>query len=231
MARIRRRAPRPGRTAGEEPPQTLSVLPFHFKQRPFEDLPLWDEHEIEGLGALRGVQPKGLPKEALGPVPFDGPADLSRGREAESVVAACVHCRDEREQRSVQPEPAAEDVPELGPGAQMLRGPEPAATAAGHRLRPRSACALSAGVSSGPDGRPWSASAPGSRGSACAFGCSAGRSASSLSPCPGKRGPPIGPDRLPRQSFKCTEGRGRLSNGQPSGGPGRPCLRGGAVVP
>jgi hypothetical protein len=146
MARSRSRAPGPGRASTEQTPEPLSVLSFHLTQRPFEDFPLGDEHEIEGVSTLARVQPEGFPQEPLRPVAVDGTAQLARCGEAQPVVAPLVHRRHEREEWTVQAHAAAEDIAKLGPGEESLPGAEPAPDAAGHPVRPRSACAPSAGA-------------------------------------------------------------------------------------
>ncbi len=141
MPRSRRRAPQPGRASAEEASEAGPELFFHLTQRPFQDLSFGNQHEVEGIGPGRRIQSEGLPEQALRAVALHRPPELSGSGQAEPVMAALVHRRDESEEGAVQPLPPAEDVSKLGPGEDSLAGAEAAATADGHPLRPRSACA------------------------------------------------------------------------------------------
>jgi hypothetical protein len=101
------------------------------------------------------------------------------------------------------PPPSGKDVrrggfPAETPSGTPTPGPSARRGAAARRaepplaVRPRSASAPSDAVSSGRGGRPWCASAPGSRGSSSACGCSAGRSVSWLSSRAAGSRPPMG---------------------------------------
>jgi hypothetical protein len=128
----------PGRPAGGESAQPVSVFTFHLGLRMFQDLRLRDEDDV---GARDLVAAETLPQQPLGPIARHRIADPAGCGKPEPSVPLRVVDRDQREERTVQAKAFPQDALELRPGAQPLRRPEARArTIAGGyapiRLRP-----------------------------------------------------------------------------------------------
>ena len=128
----------PGRAAGGESAQPVSVFTFHLGLRMFQDLRLRDEDHV---GPDDLVAAETLAQQPLGPIARHRVTDAAGCGKAEPPVPLRVVDRDQREQRAVQPKAFPQDALELRPGAQPLRRPEAGARAidggyAPIRLRP-----------------------------------------------------------------------------------------------
>ena len=129
----------PGRTAGGESAQPVSVFTFHLGLRVFQDLRLRDQDQVRP-GKL--VPAKAFPEQALGAVARDRAAQSTRRGQSQTPVPALVFDGDQGKQWAIQTQPLPQDALELRPRAQPLRGPEALALRAGGggyapiRLRP-----------------------------------------------------------------------------------------------
>jgi hypothetical protein len=149
--------------------QASTVFALDFDEPAVHDLALRYEHEIEPSQNLAFVFPETFTEEPLGPVPLDGPAHPAAYRQPDPPVLTPVLHREQDEERPIESKTLAKDPAKLTGAPDALfrlqsgvRGP----------VRGRPACALFDGASSGRDGPPWCACAPGSHASASACDCS-----------------------------------------------------------
>src|SRR5688572_3625544 len=120
----------PGRAAGGESAQPVSVFTFHLGLRVFQDLRLRDQHQVRPREL---VPAKAFPQQALGTVPGDRPSQAAGSGEPEATVRPRVVDGHQREEGTVEPQAFPQDALELRPRAQPFRRPEPWARRAGGR--------------------------------------------------------------------------------------------------
>lgn len=129
----------PGRPAGDESAQPVSVFTFHLGLRVLQDLGLRDQYQV---CARQLVPAKTLAEKALGAVARHRTAQPSRRGQTEAAVAALIVDRYQCEHGAVQPQSLAQDALEFRPRTQPFRRPETRPLGAGGggyapiRLRP-----------------------------------------------------------------------------------------------
>ena len=135
IARSRARAAGRGRAAGGKASQTLPVLTLDLCLGTGGDLGLGDQHQVHGRQPAPDVPPERFPEQPLGPVAPDGAPELPAHGQPQAILTPLARRRDEEEERTVDPVPAAEGPLELGGGAQALPGPETGSARRRPRLR------------------------------------------------------------------------------------------------
>jgi hypothetical protein len=108
----------PGRPAGGESAQPVSVFTFHLGLRVFQDLPLRDEHQVRARKLVPAIA---LPEQALGAVARHRTPEPSRRGQAQAPVTVRVVGGHQREEGAVQPQSLPQDALELGSRAQPFR--------------------------------------------------------------------------------------------------------------